>query len=138
MHSSRLYTCLNCHCLITICCHCDRGNRYCKQCSPIMRLRARQRANKRYQNTYQGRLNHAARQKRYRKRLKQKMTYQGSHAISLRDLISDKRKCAIVNYKPVKKQNPNDIYCHCCHKICPPFLRSDSLRRSKLARRFRM
>jgi hypothetical protein len=35
------------------------------RCAPVMYLKARRRANKRYQNTYQGRINHAARQKRY-------------------------------------------------------------------------
>jgi hypothetical protein len=55
------------------------------RCAPVMYLKARRRANKRYQNTYQGHINHAARQKRYTERLKQKLTHQGSKALSVGD-----------------------------------------------------
>jgi hypothetical protein len=95
MHgSSRLYGCLNCNSPLVICRHCDRGNRYCKPCAPAMYLKARRRANKRYQSTYRGRINHAARQKSYRERQKQKVTHQGSKGRSVRDLLINKRKCA--------------------------------------------
>jgi hypothetical protein len=124
MHdSSRLYSCLSCHCIIIICTHCDRGNIYCKQCAPVRFLRAKQRANKRYQATYKGRLNHAARQKRYRERLKQKVTYQGFKARSVRDLLVDKGKCVKTLFNTSKKSHIKDIFCHCCNKICSPFLR---------------
>ena len=85
-----------------------------------MYLEARRRANKRYQDSYQGRLNHAARQKRYRERerLKQKVTYTGSNCISLRDLLNKKRKDLNINFKLDKKRKSKDVFCHCCGKAC--------------------
>ena len=98
--SSRLYGCFSCNSPIIICRHCDRGNRYCKQCAPVMYLKARRRANKRYQSTYRGRINHAVRQKRYRERQKQKVTHQCSKGQSVRDLVMNKRKCAMLTVEP--------------------------------------
>ena len=95
-----------------------------------MYLKARRRANKRYQNTYQGRINHAARQKRYRERLKQKVTHQGSKAELVRDLLINKRECAVLTFEVDRKRHTKDVYCHCCNKICSPFLRADWLRGS--------
>lgn len=92
-----------------------------------MYLKDRQRANKRYQNTYQGRLNHAARQKRYRERLKHKVTYSGSKVISLCDLLNQKKKHVIIKFKSNKKQNIKEVFCHCCGKRGLPFLRDDYL-----------
>ena len=125
----RHYNCLNCNSQIILCRYCDRGNIYCKQCAPIMYLKTRQRANKRYQSSYQGRINHAARQKRYRERerLKHKVTYQGSKMISLCDLLIKKRKDVIINFKPVKKRTIKDVFCHCCGKSCSGFIRDDYL-----------
>jgi hypothetical protein len=133
--SSRLYGCLNCNYPVIIYRQCDRGNRYCKQCEPAMYLKARHRANKRYQNTYQGRINHAARQKRYRERLKQKVTHQGSKGQSVRDLLVNKRKCVIWTFEVDSKRHTKYIYCHCCNKICSPFLRADWLRSSDCKKR---
>jgi hypothetical protein len=124
----RKYGCLKCNSLVIICRHCDHGNIYCKQCAPVMYLIARRRANTRYQKTYQGRINHAARQKRYRERLKQKVTHQGSQARSLRDLLVNKRNCVEVTFKVENKPYTKDIFCHCCNKMCSPFLRDDWLR----------
>ncbi len=135
--SSRQYSCLCCHSIIIICCRCDRGNRYCKHCAPIMSLKARQRAGKRYQSTYQGRINHAARQKRYRERLKQKVTHKGSKVISLCDLLIEKRKSFTTKIKIETKANSYNVFCHCCDKICSPFFRHDSLGNSKLGRKLR-
>jgi hypothetical protein len=99
-----------------------------------MYLKARRSANKRYQKTYQGRINHAARQKRFRERLKQKVTHQGSEAQSVRDLfwlnstgLFNKRKCAVLTFEVDRKRHTKDVYCHCCNKICSPFLRADWL-----------
>jgi hypothetical protein len=133
--SSRMYGCLKCNSPTIICRHCDRGNRYCKQCAPVMYLKARRRANKRYQSTYQGRINHAARQKRYRERLKQKVTHQGSKAQSVSDLLFNKRKCAVLTFEVDRKRHTKDVYCHCCNKRCSPFLRADWLRASDYKKR---
>lgn len=97
----------------------------------MMALKAQRTANKRYQSTYRGRLNHAARQKRYRERnserQKHKVTYPGSKLISLCDLLSKKRKGVVIKFKPDKKENIKAIFCHCCGKSCSGFLRHDYL-----------
>lgn len=92
-----------------------------------MYLKTRQKANKRYQRTYQGRLNHAARQKRYRERLKYKVTYQASNIIPLCDLLNKERKYVIINFKLNKKRKFKEVFCHCCSKSCLPFLRDGYL-----------
>ena len=126
-YTARLYCCHNCNCQTIICSRCDRGNIYCKQCAPIITVENRRKANQRYQRTYQGRVNHAARQKRYRARLKQKVTYQGSKRISLCDLLNKKRKGIIINFKSDNKRKSQDIFCHCCDENCSTLLRDDYL-----------
>lgn len=50
-----------------ICPPCDRGQIYCsKDCACQARRQAQREAGRRYQNSFQGRLNHARRQTRYR------------------------------------------------------------------------
>ncbi|MFT6906773.1 MAG: hypothetical protein ACJAS1_003443 [Oleiphilaceae bacterium] len=134
---ARLYNCHYCHCQVIICCRCDRGNRYCKRCSPLMRLNSRHRASKRYQNTAQGQLKHANRQKRYRERLKQKVTHKGSNVVFLHNTLNNKRKNQSIKLKPKDPGCSVEIFCHCCHRICSPFVRSDTLERTKLRGSFR-
>ena len=113
MHDSpRQYGCLKCNRPTVICRHCDRGNRYCKQCAPIMYLKARRRAKQKYQKTYQGRINHAARQKRYRNRLKKKVTHQCSKVISLRDLLVNNGNSVEDTFKSEKKPYTKEIFCY--------------------------
>ena len=125
--TSRVYPCLNCNCQTIICSRCDRGNIYCKQCAPIMAIKTRQKANQRYQHTYQGRLKHAARQNRYRELIKHKVTYQGSKRISFCDLLNKKRKCVITNFASDKKRKSKDVFCHYCGEHCSAVLRDDYL-----------
>lgn len=58
-----------CQTVFWICTHCDRGQRYC---SPACRTEARRRqqraANRRYQQSPEGRLDHRDRQQQYRER----------------------------------------------------------------------
>ena len=78
-HSPRLYYCALCHTQTVICSHCDRGQIYCStQCSQTARLKSCREAEKRYQLTPGGKRKHAARQKHYRMRQKEKVTDQGS------------------------------------------------------------
>ena len=78
-HSPRLYYCALCHAQSIICSHCDRGQIYCSDtCAREARLKSCREAEKRYQHTSRGKHKHAARQKRYRERLRQKVTDQGS------------------------------------------------------------
>jgi hypothetical protein len=89
---ARLYNCQRCNVQITICRHCDHGNRYCMECAPVAHQEARKRAAVRYQDSQQGRLNHAARQSQYRERQKKKVTHKGSKVVRISDLLIDGRK----------------------------------------------
>ncbi len=76
---ARLLNCILCRNQVLICSTCDRGNIYCGPgCSVPARQESMRAAGARYQNSYKGRLKHAARQKRYREREKQKVTHLGS------------------------------------------------------------
>ena len=58
-----------CHAVFFLCSHCDRGHRYCSlHCRQQARLRQRRCANRRYQQSPEGRLDHCDRQRRYRER----------------------------------------------------------------------
>lgn len=59
----------NCHVVFMVCVPCDRGQRYCSQsCRAGARQRQRRTANRRYQQTEQGRKVHRHRQQAYRER----------------------------------------------------------------------
>lgn len=74
----RLYSCHRCAVQVRICRRCDHGNLYCAgECSRICRREALRRAGARYQRTLRGSRLHAARQRRYRDRARQKVTHQG-------------------------------------------------------------
>ena len=106
MESGRLYYCARCQTQVIICSRCDRGHRYCSAaCSRRARAEATREAGQRYQSTYQGRLNHAQRQARYRQRNAassssdaQKVTHQGSPGLTLHDPLGmgqERRGCSM-------------------------------------------
>ena len=71
--SNRLTTCAfrTCSRLFAVCGGCDRGRRFCSpQCASRARRSSLQRAGRQYQATDRGRSLHAARQARYRDRLR--------------------------------------------------------------------
>ena len=80
--SCRLYNCMLCHKQTIICSYCDRGQIYCSlNCAFNARKQSQKLAAIRYQNTFRGKILHAARQAKYRQ--KQKIvTHQGSLALS--------------------------------------------------------
>ncbi len=126
-NAARLYSCQRCNAQVTICRHCDHGNRYCMECAPIARQAARKRAAARYQDSHQGRLNHAARQSRYRERQKKKVTHKGSSTLRISDLLTNgRKKIKLPSIPPARNYAPL-IYCHSCQNLCPPFLRFDFL-----------
>ena len=74
MITARLFYCALCDTQVIICSKCDRGNIYCgDECARLARLESSRAAGKRYQESYKGRLNHAARQQQYRQRQQKKM-----------------------------------------------------------------
>ena len=123
----RLYSCQRCNAQVTICRDCDHGNRYCMECAPIARQEARKRAAARYQSSQQGKLNHAARQSRYRESKKKIVTHKGSRMPRLSDLLTIGRHKIKLPPNPLARKCPSLIYCHSCQKLSSTFLRHDFL-----------
>jgi len=126
--TGRQYNCQLCHKQVFICRHCDHGNIYCSQvCSEIARSASTRAAEARYQQTYQGKLNHAKRQRDYRARQDletKKVTDHGSNNISLDDVIpSGTTEVNKIEVVPNKRK----FYCDFCHKPISEYLRNDFL-----------
>jgi hypothetical protein len=127
--SARLFFCSLCRAQVVVCSDCDRGQIYCgSSCARSGRVTSLRLANRRYQQTRQGRINHARRQQRYRQRqqaLSKKVTYQGSKKRHHHDLLSSQPRQA---KKPRLVLEKNEIYCHFCHQPVCLYLRNDFLR----------
>jgi len=86
----RLRVCVRseCRAVFFLCSHCDRGHRYCSlACRQLARLKQRRGANRRHQQSPEGRLDHRDRQREYRRRRGQpgsraSVTDQGSLSIA--------------------------------------------------------
>jgi len=135
--TARLYHCSRCRIQICICRSCDRGNVYCQACAPIARKESVKAARLRYEHTYAGKLNNAARQKRYVKKKKakqytttdvKKITDQGSNEIQFHDSLP------FVIPEP-EILNNGVITCYFCGRNCSAFLRVDFLQSSAGARK---
>lgn len=125
-NTARLYNCARCHCQITICSYCDRGNIYCgPPCAQAARNTSLIAAGKRYQRSYRGRLKHAERQRHYRSRYK-KVTHQGSPEPPSNDPLATRSETpASIATTEVK-----GIRCHFCGRPCCSFLRLDFMHRA--------
>lgn len=125
-HTSRLFYCLRCHIQVVICSYCDRGQIYCgKECSRIARLQSCQAAEKRYQNTPAGRMKHALRQRRYRERLKIKVTDHSSTAPAqnaLLESVKNKAKEVVMMHVGFNQR------CCFCRQSVSPWFRNGFLR----------
>lgn len=121
--SSRLYYCALCRIQCLICSPCDRGQIYCSpNCSQAARKNSIRMAEKRYQKTYRGRMNHSLRQRHYRLRLKQKVTDQGSQRQPRNALLQP------VKNKAVLLGSPLILTCCCCQKPTSTWIRYGFLR----------
>lgn len=119
--SARLFNCARCHCQVTICTRCDRGQRYCAQgCAALARTESCARASRLYQSSRAGRENNALRQARHRARQRQKVTHQGSALEDPSDLLAE--ALSTVQREAVSEPGPV-IHCHFCRCQCDPFLR---------------
>jgi len=88
--SYRLYSCQRCGMQVRICRRCDHGNIYCPgACAQIRRRESLRRAGRRYQRTPRGAWCHAARQRAWHVRQKQKVTHQGCTSCERRCNVSD-------------------------------------------------
>jgi len=125
-HSARLYNCARCHCQVVICSNCDRGNIYCAGgCAEAARRTSQRATGERYQQTYRGRLMHAARQSRYRAKV-EKVTHHGSPESPSCDPLTTwsdtPASVAIIE--------DEGIHCHFCGCLCSVFLRLEYLHRT--------
>lgn len=115
---ARIFNCRRCQIQVVICSYCDHGQIYCSRgCSQEARASSCRLASRRYQNSRQGKLKHAARQSNYmeRKRAGIKMTYQGSQEAK-----------DVVLLTP-DKMEIDKFHCHFCRMPVDKFL--DSLGR---------
>ena len=86
--SARLYHCARCHCQVTICRYCDRGNIYCGgDCAKEARKDSLHRSSVSYQSSRRGQAANARRQKDFRQRQREKVTHQGSTPDTPGDLL---------------------------------------------------
>lgn len=126
-NTARLFTCARCRAQVRICSRCDRGQIYCgPACSQQARRASLRAAGRRYQRTRRGRLTHAERQRRYRRR-SNKVTHQGSGPERPHDSLSPESRTALghsLRYPPIHSQGP---HCHFCQRPCSAFVRLDFL-----------
>jgi ribosomal protein L35 len=130
-YTARLFNCTSCQYQVKICNYCDRGNIYCKKCSSLARGKSQRAASKRYQNTRQGKLNHAKRQQRYSKRQKQKnakMTHQSSNNLPPNDLLPIELDAPAIVKSAASTVTKQVVICDFCSCQCNNFLRIDFLR----------
>jgi hypothetical protein len=125
-HSARIFNCARCHRQVIICSCCDRGNIYCGPvCSQTSRKEHMRAAGKRYQKTYDGRMNHAKRQRRYKKQKINSLTHHPSQEISTNDLLQSETN------KGVKMTSSDELRCHFCGRSCSLLLRTSPLNRDR-------
>ena len=111
---ARHYLCHWCHKRVIICHVCDRGNIYCgKTCSQIARETSKRIADRKYQSNQRGKLKHAERQKRYRKRCIKKVTDHSSKPLPTHDSLPPRTDKPSGN----TENNTSDDRCHFCEKI---------------------
>jgi len=135
--TARLFVCLLCRAQVLVCSRCDHGQIYCAgTCAQEARQRAQQAAGRRYQATYRGRLNHAARAGRYRARQKI-VTHQGSPPRPQDDVVpleavATARKSAAMSSRDVVMRSAapgSGVWrCHWCGESCSPLVRIEFLR----------
>jgi len=128
--TARLFLCARCRGQVVLCSHCDRGNRYCSpSCAQAARRYAQRAAARRYRGSRRGRLAHAARQRRYRRRRCKKVTHQGSpplgvHRSSVREPVVSAQSPRVLPMPPVV-----EVRCQRCGRPCSGLVRQDFLRR---------
>ena len=124
--SGRLFNCVRCHRLVTICSPCDRNNIYCgSTCSRAARQKSCSMAADRYQKSHRGRLKHAERQQHYRGRKKNKVTHHSSPVLPPHAVLPPEPT------KLISGAMNGHLYCYFCGKACSPFLRRGFLRHSR-------
>jgi hypothetical protein len=128
--SGRTLACLHCHCVVLVCLHCDRGQRYCSaRCRDQGRRAAQRAAARRYQDTPRGRASHARRQQRYRQRGAQKIvTHQGSQGQHSGDVLA--LELSVARRDACEVMPP--WHCHWCGRAVTDVVRRGFLRHATL------
>lgn len=119
MKEARIFNCHRCDLEVSICNDCDYGNIYCSDdCSSLARLESQRAANRRYQATYQGKLKHAEREKKYRERQKQNNPEEQKvteHPLTAKPLMSSYPANVSIEAELVKNSAKMGIHhCHFC------------------------
>lgn len=135
---ARLFLCARCQAQVLICSCCDRGQIYCAGgCAREVRHQAQRAAGRSYQASRRGRVNHAARARRWRARQKN-VTHQGSPSRPPDDGVSVDATVTASDppvapssdvESPSRGGNPPLGRCCWCGRRCPPFVRMGFLRR---------
>src|SRR5450631_1542804 len=134
----RRFLCAGCRTVAFICTPCDRGQRYCPgDCARAARQSSRREANRRYARSTEGRLNGAARSKRYRNR--RCVTDQGSLPDCSRVVLDASTTNAVAETSsnelpPITELKSdaaigNGLQCSFCGRWCGPWIRHGPLRR---------
>jgi hypothetical protein len=84
---------------------------------------AKKRAAKRYQESRRGKLNHAARQRRYRGRQKQKVTHNGCFKPEKAVANDREPNSSKTPSIPASRVTIGSVFCHFCGEFCSDFLR---------------
>ncbi len=125
-HTPRLFSCMLCHAQTLVCPHCDRGQIYCgSECARIARIQSCRLAEKRYQLTPGGKMKHAMRQRRYRARLRKKVTDHSSQSPAQNALlhsVKNKAEEAGLSHDDFNRR------CCFCKKTVSSWFRSGFLR----------
>jgi len=128
---ARLFLCQGCRVQVLICSHCDRGHIYCAEgCAGKARRRSQREAGRRYQTSHHGRINHAARARRYRAR-KNNVTHQGSAPDRLNGLLPEDPAVAMAEQSSRNAASRPRWHCHRCGRRCPQLVRRDFLQRCR-------
>jgi len=112
---------------VLICSHCDRGHVYCAEtCAQKARRQSQRESGRRYQMSRRGRINHAARARRYRAR-KNNVTHQGSAPDQSDDLLREDQAVAVVG-RPERDNSSRPRWrCHRCGRHCSQLVRHEFL-----------
>ena len=134
--NARRFHCVRCHTLVVICSTCDRGNTHCSNaCSSASRKSKQRASDRRYQATWQGRLNHSERNRVYRRRLKisaqvQIVTEQGSPRSLPDDLLKPSAQEPKITPVVASAVTAVCLYvCAFCGSPVPEAFRDDFIRR---------
>lgn len=128
--SYRLFYCARCGRPRDICPRCDRGQIYCcRSCSKQSRREKQGESGQRYQRSLRGRLRHAARQQRYRKRQRstKEVTHQGSPP-KCEESVSESVERDVGQGAEAVPAGPDVVVCEFCGRRCRPFARLEPLR----------